>query len=263
MNPGLPHPDSAAVVLMARGVGVRLGGATVLDDVDLDVPAGSIVGLIGSNGAGKTTLLRVLLGILRPHVGYVQRPDRRAGIGYVPQKISLDPHAPLRARDVVMLGLDGARLGVPLRRRRLRAAVDEALDAVGATAFADARVGELSGGQQQRVLLAHAIVSRPALLLLDEPLASLDPVSARDVVVLLDALRERTGVAIVVTAHDLTLLLPVLDRVAYLAEGRAAVGTPAEVVRDDVLSALYRRPMRVIEAAGRTFVIADDDGPAR
>ena len=263
MTEGLPRRDPAAVVLTARGIVVRLGGATVLDHVDLDVPAGAIVGLIGSNGAGKTTLLRVLLGILRPHAGHVDRPDRRAGIGYVPQKIALDPQAPLRARDVVMLGLDGARLGIPLRRRRLRARVDEALAAVGATAFADSRVGELSGGQQQRVLLAHAIVSRPALLLLDEPLASLDPVSARDVVTLLDDLRRRTGVSIVVTAHDLTLLLPVLDRVAYLADGRAAVGSPAEVVRDDVLSGLYRRRMRVIEAGGRTFVLADDDLPVR
>lgn len=257
MSEDFPHRDPD-VVLRARGIAVRLGGAPVLEDVDLDVPPGAIVGLIGANGAGKTTLLRVLLGILRPHSGRVHRPDRRAGIGYVPQKISLDPHAPLRARDVVMLGLDGARLGIPLGRGRLRGVVDEALARVGATGFADARVGELSGGQQQRVLLAHAIVSRPALLLLDEPLASLDPVSARDVVVLLDELRRQSGVAIVVTAHDLTLLLPVLDRVAYLASGRAAVGTPAEVVRDDVLSELYRRPMRVIEAAGRTFVVADE-----
>lgn len=257
MSGATPHHDPE-VVLRAQGVSVRLGGAPVLDDVDLDVPPGAIVGLIGANGAGKTTLLRVLLGILRPDAGRVERPDRRAGIGYVPQKISLDPHAPLRARDVVMLGLDGARLGIPLARGRLRGAVDDALARVGATEFADARVGRLSGGQQQRVLLAHAIVRRPALLLLDEPLASLDPVSARDVVVLLDELRRDSGVAIVVTAHDLTLLLPVLDRVAYLAGGRAAVGTPAQVVRDDVLSALYHRPMRVIEAAGRTFVVADE-----
>lgn len=257
MSEASPRHDPD-VVLRARGIAVRLGGRTVLDDVDLDVPPGAIVGLIGANGAGKTTLLRVLLGILRPQAGGVRRPDRRAGIGYVPQKISLDPHAPLRARDVVMLGLDGARLGIPLGRRRLRGAVDAALAQVGASDFADARVGELSGGQQQRVLLAHAIVSRPTLLLLDEPLASLDPVSARDVVALLDDLRRRSNVAIVVTAHDLTLLLPVLDRVAYLAGGRAAVGAPAEVVRDDVLSALYRSPMRVIETAGRTFVVADD-----
>ncbi|WP_295822130.1 metal ABC transporter ATP-binding protein [uncultured Microbacterium sp.] len=255
--PPLRDPD---VVLRARGISVRFAGTTVLDDVDLDVPAGAIVGLIGANGAGKTTLLRVLLGILRPQEGDIQRPTRRAGVGYVPQKIALDPQAPLRARDVVMLGLDGARLGIPLGRRRLRGAVEDALAQVGASGLADARVGELSGGQQQRVLLAHAIVSRPALLLLDEPLASLDPVSARDVVALLDDLRRHSNVSIVVTAHDLTLLLPVLDRVAYLAGGRAAVGTPAEVVRDDVLSALYRAPMRVIETAGRTFVVADDGG---
>lgn len=249
----------ASAVLSARGVRVDIDGAQVLAHVDLDVSPGSFVGLIGANGAGKTTLLSVLLGVRKPTDGRVHRPARRSegGIGYLPQKVSLDPDTPLRARDVVALGLDGGRLGIPLHRRRLRDRVDQALAGVGATAFADKRIGDLSGGQQQRVLLAHALVSRPALLLLDEPLASLDPVSAADVIALLDGLRRRTGVAIVLTAHDLTLLLPVLDQLVYLVDGRAAVGTPDQVVREDVLSALYGRRMRVVEAAGRTFVLAE------
>lgn len=125
------------------------------------------------------------------------------------------------------LGIDGGRLGIPLRRRRLRPVVDEALEAVDAQAFADKRIGELSGGQQQRVLLAHALIRKPQLLLLDEPLAGLDPGSASDIVDLLDTLRRTTGVSIVMTAHDINVLLPVMDRVVYLAGGKAVDGRPA------------------------------------
>ncbi|MGT2426106.1 metal ABC transporter ATP-binding protein [Amnibacterium kyonggiense] len=250
-------------VLTAREVQVSFGGRPVLAGVDVRIDAGEFVGLIGANGAGKTTLLRVLLGVLRPSTGSVVRADGRsgaAGIGYLPQKVAIDPDAPLRARDVVRLGLDGGRLGIPLRDRGERARVDEALDAVGASRFADQRIGELSGGQQQRVLLAHALVARPALLLLDEPLANLDPASASDIVALLDDLRHRLGVAIVMTAHDINLLLPVMDRVVYLADGRAATGHPDEVVRTDVLTRLYGRPIRVIRVEDRVLVSADDRG---
>ena len=140
---------------------------------------GEFTGLIGSNGAGKTTLLKVILGLQPPTSGTVRvggqtRPRRAGLIGYVPQKIALDPDMPLRARDLVGLGLDGQRLGLPLPSARRRKLVDEMLSAVDAQRFADSRVGNLSGGEQQRVMIAHALISRPRLLLLDEPLANLD-----------------------------------------------------------------------------------------
>jgi zinc/manganese transport system ATP-binding protein len=256
-------PDGVrSAVLSAHDIRVVLSGKQILDEVDLTVAAGEFVGLIGANGAGKTTLLRVLLGVVKPTSGTVDRPQRKAartGIGYLPQKVSLDPDAPLRARDVVALGLDGGRLGLPMRGADSRRRVDEMLDAVGAAPFADQRIGELSGGQQQRVLLAHALISRPSLLLLDEPLANLDPASAHEIVLLLDRLRRSHRVGIVMTAHDLNLLLPVMDRVVYLAGGRAVTGTADEVVRSDVLTRLYGRPIRVIRAEGRVMVLADDD----
>lgn len=258
MNGGTDAPGG---VLSARGIRVILSGKSVLDGVDLTVAAGEFVGLIGANGAGKTTLLRVLLGVLLPSSGQVVRPRRgtvAGGVGYLPQKVALDSDAPLRARDVVALGLDGGRLGIPLRRSGLNERVDEALHAVGAADLAGERIGELSGGQQQRVLLAHALISKPALLLLDEPLANLDPASTHDVVELLDELRRSQRVAIVMTAHDMNVLLPVMDRIVYLAGGRAATGSPEEVVRADVLTRLYGRPIRVIRAEGRMLVIADD-----
>ena len=149
-----------------RDVDVRLSGRKILDDVSFSSAPGEFTGLIGSNGAGKTTLLRVILGLQAPSAGQVLlagRPRSRRSplIGYVPQKFLLDPDMPLRARDLVGLGLDGHRLGIPRPSRRATRLVDEMLDAVDASRFADTRVGRLSGGEQQRVLIAHALIARP------------------------------------------------------------------------------------------------------
>ena len=260
-TPLTAHPQGESqspVVLSATGLSVVLGGKQVLDQVDVEVRAGEFVGLIGSNGAGKTTLLRVLLGALAPTSGVVNRPDRHHGaIGYVPQKVNLAPDVPLRVRDMVALGADGGRLGLPLHRAKLAKQVNQVLDAVGASEFADQRIGELSGGQQQRALLAHALMCDPVLLLLDEPLANLDPASSHDIVGVLDELCRRTGVAIMMTAHDMNVLLPVMDRLVYLANGKAASGRPQDVIRPDVLSKLYGQPIEVVEAGGHAMVFAE------
>jgi len=179
VNVPASDPSADDAILDVDGISVWLAGREVLHDVRFRIMPGEFTGLIGSNGAGKTTLFRVILGLQTPSTGSVLvggRPLTRRNpiIGYVPQKIFLDPDMPLRARDVVALGLDGHRLGVPLGWGRRRKAVDSMLDAVDARRFADARVGNLSGGEQQRVLIAHALISRPRLLLLDEPLANLD-----------------------------------------------------------------------------------------
>lgn len=257
-----PTPNVPDAILTLRNVGVAFSGRRILSNVTFSVSPGEFVGLIGSNGAGKTTLLRVILGLIRPTSGSVtvagNRGRTRGVIGYLPQKVGVDPDVPLRARDVVALGLDGQRLGLPFRSRAQTETVDELLDAVGATAFADARIGQLSGGQQQRILLAHALVSSPRLLLLDEPLANLDPASTHDIVTLLGEVCATRGVAIVLTAHDMNPLLPVMDRIVYLAGGRAAVGTTEEVARTDVLTKLYGRPIQVIRAEGRVLVVAGD-----
>jgi zinc/manganese transport system ATP-binding protein len=245
-----------ADVLRAEGLTVRLGGRTVLDGVSFAVGGGEITGLIGANGAGKTTLLKVILGQLRPHRGVVTGSGR---VGYVPQKFALDPDLPLRGRDLVGLGLDGRRPGFPVRGRRERAArVQAMLEAVGAAAFADARVGRLSGGEQQRILIAHALMGEPELLLLDEPLANLDLASARSVVGLLDELAHAQGLAVLISAHEMNTLLPVMDRVVYLAEGRAAAGPADQVVRSEVLSELYGHHVDVLHVHGRVVVVAGD-----
>jgi zinc/manganese transport system ATP-binding protein len=175
----------------------------------------------------------------------------------VPQKVALDPDVPMRARDLVALGLDAHRLGFSRRTRAQRDLVAATLDAVDASGFADRRVGQLSGGEQQRVLIAHALVSRPTLLLLDEPLANLDPRSVQEIVALLHTVSSSLGVAILLSAHEMNALLPVMDRLVYLTGGRAASGTTDEVVRSDVLSALYGHHVDVLHLHGRILVVAE------
>jgi zinc/manganese transport system ATP-binding protein len=184
------------------------------------------------------------------------RSRRNPQIGYVPQKFGFDPDVPLRARDLVGLGLDGHRLGLSLPSARRRAQVEAALDSVGARGFADARIGELSGGEQQRVLIAHALISRPRLLLLDEPLANLDLRSANEVVALVARVAEQLQLAILISAHEINPLLPVMDRVVYLAGGRAVHGAVDEVIRGDVLTRLYGHPVDVLHVRGRVLVVA-------
>lgn len=246
--------------LVVDHLSVRLAGRMIFEDVGFTLAPGEFCGLIGANGSGKTTLLRTLLGFTRPVSGKVRiGSEGGAGpgpVGYVPQKIVLDPQLPLRARDVVALGLDGHRLGLPLPSQAREARVEEMLAAVGASDFANRRVGDLSGGQQQRILVAHALVRRPQLLLLDEPLANLDVRSAAEIVALLRQLCDLYHVAVLLSAHDMNPLLPVMDRIVYLANGHAASGKTDEVVRADVLSRLYGHPIDVVHVGGRFVVMA-------
>jgi zinc/manganese transport system ATP-binding protein len=258
-EPGVPTGRDE--MLAVEGVSVQLGGREVLHDVRFTVRPGEFVGLIGSNGAGKTTLLRVIIGLLKPAAGEVRiggrpRTRRNTGLGYVPQKIELDPDMPLRARDLVGLGLDGHRFGIPLPSPGRRELIDEMLHAVGAAAFADARVGTLSGGEQQRVMIAHALVSKPRLLLMDEPLANLDIRSEQEIVGLLARISKERQIAVLLSAHDINPLLPVMDRVVYMASGRAASGTTDEVIRPEVLTRLYGHHVDVIHVHGRVLVVA-------
>jgi zinc/manganese transport system ATP-binding protein len=252
--------SSETAILSVEGVSARIGGRAILQDVSFQLHPGEFTGLIGTNGAGKTTLLRVILG-LQPASGRVIvngpiHPRHGPQIGYVPQKFLFDPDVPLRARDLIALGIDGHRLGLPLPSRARRRRVEEMLAAVDAHAFADTRVGELSGGEQQRVLIAHALASRPALLLLDEPLANLDLPSGRGIVALLAQIAKQQQIAVLISAHEMNPLLPVMDRIVYLAHGHAASGTTAEVVRSDVLSRLYGHHVDVLHVHDRVLVVA-------
>jgi zinc/manganese transport system ATP-binding protein len=253
-------------ILTVQELDVRLAGRKILDRVSFNIAPGEFTGLIGSNGAGKTTLFRVILGLQSASAGEVlfggpggpshPRVRGRQPVGFVPQKFLLDPDLPLRARDLVGLGLDAHRLGVPRPSRARRALVDEMLAAVDAGRFADTRVGRLSGGEQQRVLIAHALIARPRLLLLDEPLANLDLRSAHEVVALLARIAREQEIAVLISAHEINPLLGVMDRIVYLAAGRAASGSTDEVVRADVLSKLYGHHVDVLNVHGRVLIVA-------
>jgi zinc/manganese transport system ATP-binding protein len=249
-------------VLEVDRVGVSFSGRTILDQVSFEIRKGEFTGLIGSNGVGKTTLLRIILGLQRPGTGEIRvlgapLSRRSRSLGYVPQKVVLDPDVPMRARDLVALGLDGHRFGLGRRTRRQRDLVDQMIGDVGAGRFADDRIGSLSGGELQRVLIAHALISRPKLLLLDEPLANLDPRSVQEIVSLLHRLAADHDVAILLSAHEMNALLPVMDRIVYVTDGRAASGTTEEVVRSEVLSKLYGHHVDVLKLHGRVLVVAE------
>jgi zinc/manganese transport system ATP-binding protein len=251
-------------LLRVEDLDVSIDGRMILSDVNFRIDEGEFTGLIGANGSGKTTLFRVILGLQPPSRGRVSVHGEALGrstrsIGYVPQKVLFDPDMPIRSRDLVALGIDGNRYGFRRRSRADLQAVEEMLHAVDAQDFADRRVGGLSGGEQQRVLIAHALVSRPELLLLDEPLSNLDPGSVQEIIALLHQVALRQHVAIFLSAHEMNPLLSVMDRVVYIASTRVASGTTDEVVRPDVLSALYGHHVDVLRVHGRVLVVAGDE----
>jgi zinc/manganese transport system ATP-binding protein len=238
-------------------VGLRRGDRRILSRVTFAIEPGEFVGVIGGNGAGKSTLLQIALGFLRPTEGTVRifgaTPQAARGtIGYVPQRIEMDADLPLRARDFV------ARVGLPFPSASRRMRVDEALAETGALALADRPVGRLSGGEQQRLAIALAIVGRPKLLLLDEPLANLDLGAASEVVALTARIARERGMTVLLVSHDLNPLQGAMDRILYLADGRAALGTVEEIVNEDTLSRLYDRPVDVLHVRGRIVVLAGE-----
>ncbi|MDT7553829.1 MAG: zinc/manganese transport system ATP-binding protein [Pseudonocardiales bacterium] len=257
-------PQDTVPAVSLRGAALRFGARTLWDGLDLDVAPGEFIAVLGPNGSGKTTLLRVLLGIQPLHAGQVLvegRPPARGSraIGYIPQQKALAEDLPLRARDLVGLGLDGHRPGLGLRGRAARREkVAAALASVGAQRYADAPVGRLSGGEQQRLRVAQALVGDPSVLLCDEPLLSLDLAHQQVVSSLIDRRRRSANTAVVFVTHEINPVLPLVDRVLYLVDGRFRVGTPDEVMTSETLSELYRTDVDVLRVRGRLVVVGAD-----
>ena len=244
-----------------RGVHLALKDRPILSGVNLDIGAREFVGVLGPNGAGKTTLMRAVLGLVPPGRGTIRvlgRPAARGNpaIGYMPQVRGAVASMRLSGWDFVAGVVDGHRLGLPLLGKAARAEVDRALDLVGARDLARRPLTQTSGGERQRLLLAQALIGRPRLLLLDEPLISLDPHHQRGVVELARSLQAELGITVLFSAHELNPLLGALDRVLYLGRGQAALGTVDEVITGPVLSRLYGSEIDVVRVKGRIFVMS-------
>ena len=252
-------------VLEIRDAALRRDGRDLWAGLNLEVAAGELVAVLGPSGSGKTTLMRAILGLEQLSEGTISvggRPVRKAGnraIGYIPQSRPLPPDTALRGRDLVALGVNGHRFGIPLPRRGDAGRVAALVEAVGAEAFADRPVGMLSGGEQQRLRVGQALADDPSLLLCDEPLTSLDLANQQAVIGLIDRHRTRHDAGVLLVTHDINPLLDAVDRILYIANGRFTLGTPAEVLRSDVLSDLYGANVFVLRAGDRLVVVGAPD----
>ncbi|MGK9148529.1 metal ABC transporter ATP-binding protein [Plantibacter flavus] len=260
-DPRVPGP---ADVLALEGAELGFDGRTLWDGLDLSVKPGEFLAVLGPNGSGKTSLLKTILGqqqldhgTISVAGGPVRRGDRR--IGYIPQQKLIPAGTPMRGRDLVALGVDGHRFGLPFRTAATKRRVDELIASVDATSYADGAVGTLSGGEQQRLRVAQALADDPILLLCDEPLLSLDLQHQRGVSELIDRRRREHDTAVVFVTHDVNPVLPMVDRILYLAGGRFREGTPEEVLRSEVLSELYGTPVDVLRSHGRVVVVGIPD----
>jgi zinc/manganese transport system ATP-binding protein len=255
------EPGQPAVELVdAR---LAYGARTLWSDLTLAVQPGEFIAVLGPNGSGKTSLLKVLLGLVPVTSGSVAvagSPVRRGNphIGYIPQHRGLTAQVPLRARDLVRLGIDGHRWGVPWPSRSRSRQVDELLELVGATAYANVPVSELSGGEQQRLRVAHALATDPAVLLCDEPLLSLDLRHQRSVVELLQRRTRDHDTAVIFVTHEINPILAATDRVLYLTHGGFRLGTVDEVMTSETLSELYQSDIEVIRRGQRLIVVGAD-----
>jgi zinc/manganese transport system ATP-binding protein len=244
---------------------VRLGGHEILRAVNADIAQGEFIGIFGPNGAGKSTLIRCILGLTPLASGRISVSGVPAGranrtIGYMPQsRVTLEGTA-LSARSMVAGVAAGDGWGLPWYRRTLRAEVERVIELAGVEEFADRPFAVLSGGERQRVGLAQALLGRPQLLLLDEPLASLDPRNQMLLIERVAEIKKSTGATILFTAHDVNPLLGVMDRVLYIAGGEAAIGSLDEVITSEALSHLYKTDIRVVRVEGNIFIIAAEGG---
>jgi len=256
-----------STALQISDLRVTLGGNEILTGINATINEGEFVGIFGPNGAGKTTLVRAIIGTLRPSSGSITvfgSPPGRAThqIGYMPQGNSGLELTALSARAMVEAVCDGERWGVPWSSRESRKEVERVLHLTGASDYADRPYAVLSGGERQRVMLAQSLLGQPRILVLDEPLASLDPKNQSLLIECIAEVQRQTKATVLFVAHDMNPLLHVMDRVLYMAGGGAILGRLDEVVNSESLSRLYHFPIEVVRAGSRVFVVSKEGNVA-
>lgn len=237
------------------------GRHVTLAEGSFRVRQGAFIGLLGANGAGKTTLLKAVLGLMRPSAGSIRvfgRPTKRGNpeIGYVPQSHRQVNELNLNGRDLLLGSVTGRRFGRPFSSVADRQDVDRVLEIAGASDLARLPIRTLSGGERQRVMIAQALLGSPKMLLLDEPLVSLDPNHQEAVVRLVRDIQQDLGITVLFCSHELTPLLGKIDGVLFLGRRKVALGPVDEVIRSEVLSDLYDAPMEVVRSGERIFVVS-------
>ncbi|MGD1087544.1 MAG: ATP-binding cassette domain-containing protein [Verrucomicrobiota bacterium] len=250
-------------ILSIKNVGVHLGGRDILREVSAEIFPGEFIGVFGPNGAGKSVLMRCLLGLIPHCAGHLSvfgEPPGQANrvIGYMPQSRTNLENTALSARSLVSAVEGGNRWGMPWSTRASRAEVEQAIVLAGAEDYANRPFSVLSGGEKQRIMLAQALIGKPRLLILDEPLISLDPRNQMRMIECVAGIKATTGATILFVAHDVNPLIGVMDRVIYVAGGAAAIGAADDIISSATLSKLYGTKIHVVRAEGRIFIVADE-----
>jgi zinc transport system ATP-binding protein len=239
--------ENSKEIVRLVDVWVQLDGVTVLEGVTLSIRQSDFLGIIGPNGGGKTTLLKVILGLLKPSRGRVRvfgdTPERgREYVGYVPQYSLFDRYFPVNVWDVVLMGRVGHVKRFKGYSTEDKELAHEALETVEMLDFQNAQIGKLSGGQQQRVFIARALITKPKLLLLDEPMASVDSPMQTELYELFEKLRQQ--MAIVLVSHDISAVSIYVDKIACLNR-RLYYHDSKELTAED-LEAAYQCPVDII-----------------
>lgn len=258
----LKEATSAIVISNAS---IRVGGRLLLKEVNASINTGELIGVFGPNGAGKSTLMKALLGLISLSSGTISLFGRPPGsqnhhIGYMPQALNIPETTALSVRSLLTAVQQGKRWGIPWSSSVMRKEIDDVLNLAGVRAKAESSFYTLSGGEKQRVMLAQALLGKPSLLLLDEPLASLDPRNQMCLIESIEKIKETTGATILFIAHDINPLLGVMDRMLYVAGGSAAIGSVDEIVTSKKLSELYATEMHVEKIKGHLFIINTESG---
>jgi zinc/manganese transport system ATP-binding protein len=259
--------SGSSEIIVAKNLAAGYKATTIWGGADLTINRGEFIGLLGPNGAGKTTFFRLILGLAQPKKGslsvFGNAPEKgNVRIGYVPQRRYVDSESKLQAVEYVRLGITGNRWGFSLAKqtRRERDIALEVLATVDATTLAHRPLRELSGGELQRVFLAQALAGKPELLLLDEPLANLDIRRETQLIRLIHSVAKSQNIAVLLIAHDINPLLPVVDRIVYIANGKVASGKPEKIITSQQLSALYGAPIEVLhDSKGRLAVLGVEE----
>lgn len=251
--------------IVAHDLSLAYGQQSILHDFTAQIRHGEFIGVFGPNGAGKSTLLKAILGLIRPSQGelfILDKPIKRGNIhiGYLPQMRSQLPYMQFNGRAIIASAKSGYRWGMPMLNRAQQQEITRVIELVEAQDYADRPFYQLSGGERQRLLLGQALLDNPQILLLDEPLANLDPRYQESLLDLIQRLQQQLKMTVLFTAHDVNPLLGVMNRVLYLARGNAALGTVQQVITSEQLSALYQAPIEVIRYQQRLFVMSKERG---